>query len=853
MQASSDQPTTPRSLRFDAPSLRRPSDADDTAPKSPRSPLRSLKERAPLPHLRKRSNTTEETRFLHPQSTGLQHAATSPDLGRVDEGSSQNGLFKTWSNDNDDDPWETPLESPPIDASPLPTTPRLRASTLLPDPRKLMYAHPESGKFKPRPAPQMNTRETFASDAPPFPVRMEPPTLPPPTESFNFALRDSVKSSTTYVSSVNEISATSRSSATTSLTSASDLVSPRFPFSRPSLEDEISVDDYIALYAQGFEDDPPAPAELTVPVVPNKPAVSSPLKPSREQKPLPPRIEIPPISKKSFPEISQSSRGDIRKPEVRIGSSGENQPLPVPSKPITAATSSTSTNLSLPPDPSQAAGGRVTSAQLLAGELPIEPNLGFLEPPPDPNADRYGFKKDSQYITLAQFEEWNAGYCKYLARRRQKWDELMRQYSLNSGNPTEFPPRSDKTKRYVRKGIPPDWRGAAWFWYAGGPARLNQNPGLYTRLLERCEQYTQLGESDREHIERDLYRTFPDNDKFRRRPDDPNATHRGSMASSAAMSVESRVSSAMNQAYDRPMISALRRVLRAFAVHQPRIGYCQSLNFLAGQLLLFLDGQEEKAFHLLCILTSEHLPGTHGIALEGANVDIGVLMGTLKDREPQLWAKLDDRVVDNTGASPMSPSKSRQLPTVSLATTSWFMSCFVGSLPVEACCRVWDVLFYEGPKTLFRIALGIFRTGAEEIKRIRDPMEVFQVVQTLPRKMIDANALMEASFGKTLEGRGLLSQGTVSKRREERREIYANDRKERQGSVRQRAGNAATDMTADSAHTNDSSRGRNNEPENEKRRPSLSRGTSLRRLGRWRSGKGKEQVGEPPPMPGLPR
>ena len=33
----------------------------------------------------------------------------------------------------------------------------------------------------------------------------------------------------------------------------------------------------------------------------------------------------------------------------------------------------------------------------------------------------------------------------------------------------------------------------------------------------------------------------------------------------------------------RAGIEALRRVLLAFSVHNPEVGYCQSINFLAGE------------------------------------------------------------------------------------------------------------------------------------------------------------------------------------------------------------------------------------------------------------------------------
>ena len=41
----------------------------------------------------------------------------------------------------------------------------------------------------------------------------------------------------------------------------------------------------------------------------------------------------------------------------------------------------------------------------------------------------------------------------------------------------------------------------------------------------------------------------------------------------------------------------LERVLTAFCIHAPDIGYCQGFNFLAGGALLYLD--EEDAFWLL--------------------------------------------------------------------------------------------------------------------------------------------------------------------------------------------------------------------------------------------------------------
>jgi hypothetical protein len=368
--------------------------------------------------------------------------------------------------------------------------------------------------------------------------------------------------------------------------------------------------------------------------------------------------------------------------------------------------------------------------------------------------DRYGFKKASHHVTVEAYDEWDRKYIEHLERRRKKWHLLMKSYGLSTDNPIRFPPKSDKVKRYIRKGVPPEWRGAAWWWYSGGPGFLAKHPEMYRRLLEDV-QAGKLSDNDREHIERDLNRTFPDNARFK---PDQTAAQAAATAGTGRKSTEPEV----------PIVRALRRVLQAFAVHNPSIGYCQSLNFIAGLLLLFLDQNEEQAFVLLTMVTSTHLPGTHGVTLEGANIDIAVLMSCIKDSLPAVWAKLDDQGAGGGAVASDDPAQALRLPTISLATTAWFMSLFVGTLPIESVLRVWDCLFFEGSKTLFRIALSIFKTAERQIMPVSDPMEVFQVVQTSPRSMLDVNALMEVCFRRR-GGFANVSQELVERRREERR------------------------------------------------------------------------------------
>ncbi|KAK8063524.1 TBC domain-containing protein [Apiospora saccharicola] len=405
--------------------------------------------------------------------------------------------------------------------------------------------------------------------------------------------------------------------------------------------------------------------------------------------------------------------------------------------------------------------------------LPPKPVANMTPPEGDDESerDRYGFRKHSQYVSGETYDKWNDGYTEYIERRRRKWNAFLKESGLMTDTPNRFPQRSTKTKRFVRKGIPPEWRGAAWFYYAGGPAIVAKHAGVYDGLLKQRAK-----DVDNEAIERDLHRTFPDNIKFRSAHNSasPN-TEAGVARNRNSQATLNTPNSNSAKADETEMISSLRRVLHAFSIYNPRIGYCQSLNFLAGLLLLFVE-TEEHAFWLLNIITRVYLPGTHEMSLEGANVDLAVLMSSLRDSMPAVWSKIGGEL-DGTDAVVVKPKSRRhrkgpeptRLPPITLCMTAWFMSCFIGTLPIETTLRVWDVFFYEGSKTLFRIALAIFKIGENEIKSVSDPMEIFQVVQTIPRRLIDANGLMESCF-KRRNGFGHLSQDNIEQRRQERRD-----------------------------------------------------------------------------------
>ncbi|KAF9893117.1 hypothetical protein FE257_012528 [Aspergillus nanangensis] len=580
------------------------------------------------------------------------------------------------------------------------------------------------------------------------------------------ALRSSVNSAMTSRSSIEHASGTERSSVLTKSSSITDL-SPDTPDDPYEKDGGMSVEDAISMYLDGFSDVTEEPA-------------SPDFRDDSKLRPLSPR---PPTAL----TLGDEHSCDEHSPDL--------DPLKdLPPVPILPALN--------PPDQNQLDGQFLgepdSDAKILDDSPDQSPSRapvgnGYEETkvfvpgvvPPSllldtENRDRYGFRKASHHITLQQYEAWSASYADFLANRRVKWSELLREHGLPTTDPTSFPAKSTRVKRFVRKGIPSEFRGAAWFWYAGGYEHLNRNPGLYDRLVKQAMESP--SNDDKEHIERDLHRTFPDNLHFK--PE--NADQLGASGASSGSSNLKPGSVTV----ETQMIQSLRRVLYAFALHSPQVGYTQSLNFITGMLLLFLE--EEKAFWMLHIITSVYLPGTHEISLEGANIDLWILMVLLRDTSPNIYNKIASTGPPSRHHKTPPLDVHSRLPDITLGLTNWLMSIFIGTLPLETTLRVWDVFFYEGSKTFFRVSLAIFKACERDIMAVSDPMEVFQVIQTVPKKLLDANALLDDCFVR----RHRVGQGRIEELRSSRRTAVRQDKLRRSVALSKGQLQAATDEWA---------------------------------------------------------
>ena len=83
-------------------------------------------------------------------------------------------------------------------------------------------------------------------------------------------------------------------------------------------------------------------------------------------------------------------------------------------------------------------------------------------------------------------------------------------------------------------------------------------------------------------------------------------------------------------------------------------------------------------------------------------------------------------------------------------------------------------IYSEGSKVLFRVALTIMKMNEKRIWALDDPIEIFPVLQSMPRRLVDCHRFMECVFSKSGVG------ADISTAEIERRRILFRDRREQQ-------------------------------------------------------------------------
>lgn len=231
--------------------------------------------------------------------------------------------------------------------------------------------------------------------------------------------------------------------------------------------------------------------------------------------------------------------------------------------------------------------------------------------------------------------------------------------------------RTEKIQRMVAMGIPESLRGELWMTLSDACSELESHEGYYSSLVQKSMGQSTLATDE---IERDLHRSLPDHPAFQ------NPTG----------------------------ISALRRVLTAYAHRNPKIGYCQSMNILASVLLLY--AREEEAFWLLVCVCERMLPDYFNRRVIGAQVDQSVFEELIHERLPDLAEHFPD------------------LSSLSSVSLSWFLTLFLSVLPFSSAVCVVDCFFFSGIRAIFQLGLAVLEANTAQLCSSTDDGQALMIL-----------------------------------------------------------------------------------------------------------------------------
>ncbi|PQQ19728.1 GTPase-activating protein GYP2 isoform X3 [Prunus yedoensis var. nudiflora] len=266
----------------------------------------------------------------------------------------------------------------------------------------------------------------------------------------------------------------------------------------------------------------------------------------------------------------------------------------------------------------------------------------------------------------------------------------------NGVPPEPFFPWKLELESLVHGGVPTDLRGEVWQAFVGVKARRVER--YYYELLAQETNTTESVDKDnssgvprkwRRQIEKDIPRTFPGH---------------------PALNEDGR--------------NSLRRLLLAYARHNPSLGYCQAMNFFAGLLLLLMP--EENAFWTFVGIIDDYFDGYYTEEMIESQVDQLVFEELVRENFPKLVNHLDYLGVQ-----------------VAWFTGPWFLSIFVNMIPWESVIRVWDVLLFEGNRVmLFRTALALLELYGPALVTTKDAGDAITLLQSLAGSTFDSSQLV---------------------------------------------------------------------------------------------------------------
>ncbi|CAI8495056.1 hypothetical protein ACO0OL_004265 [Hanseniaspora opuntiae] len=244
--------------------------------------------------------------------------------------------------------------------------------------------------------------------------------------------------------------------------------------------------------------------------------------------------------------------------------------------------------------------------------------------------------------------------------------------------------RTSEFYKLIRVGVCDIFRGEIWEILSGAMYQRFQQPGIYREILESNMAKNSQAIED---IEKDVRRSLPEYKGF---IDDASG------------------------------IDSLRNVLVAYSWKNPEVGYCQAMNIVAAQLLIYMG--EEETFWCITQLCENYLKGYYSKNMEGIVLDQKILQVLIQEKIPVLYNHIQRYDIQ-----------------ISVMTLSWFLSIFTTVLPLEYSARILDIFWVNGGRlSLFQVSLAILKMCGENLLICTDDAHFVSVFRNFFSK-IDHN------------------------------------------------------------------------------------------------------------------
>jgi ankyrin repeat protein len=280
------------------------------------------------------------------------------------------------------------------------------------------------------------------------------------------------------------------------------------------------------------------------------------------------------------------------------------------------------------------------------------------------NVDAYGFILQDDSNSAMQPENTVEVYR---TKEQEKW-----QRTINKLVPSSRSSRR-KIRKKLYKGIPNQFRGTLWLKCCGAQESRDENPHEYNRLLNAS-----LERIHADQIDKDINRTMRGHIKYTTR-----------FGKGQCM---------------------LYNVLKAYAIRDPEVGYCQGMSEIAALLLLYLD--EELAFWTLVRLFENYEIRTiYTPTMDGLHTALAVFESIMRKFAPDISEHLRTNNVS-----------------VRSFATRWFVTLFHANLPWPILLRFFDLFFLDGYVVVYKCALAYLTLIKDELFAATSQEELLKVL-----------------------------------------------------------------------------------------------------------------------------